>query len=73
MIKECFINAGERRNIETYKLIENLLNTTQIDNMKILKALVRGKDGQLPLFDGSMKKRVKEFVNSLTIFSDTAF
>lgn len=73
MIKEFFINAGERRDIETYKLIGNLLNTTQIDNMKILKALFRDKDGQLPLFDGSMKKRVKDFVNGLTIFSETAF
>ena len=63
MIRNASCNAGERREIETYELIEDLLKTPQIDNMKILKALIRPKDEQqLPLFDGSNKKRVKQFV-----------
>ncbi|CAL5418828.1 unnamed protein product [Camellia sinensis] len=36
----------------------NVFQTTQIDNLKILKSLIYAKDDQLPLVDGSTKRRV---------------
>jgi hypothetical protein len=35
-----------------------LFETIHIDNIKILKALICGKEDPLPLFDGSTKQRV---------------
>ena len=45
-----------------------LLESVHIDNMKILKALIYAKDDQLPLFDGSTKKRVRLFFSSFSLF-----
>lgn len=55
----CRQHIRERREIEAYKMIEHLLKTPQIDNMKILGALICAKAEQLPLFDGLNKKRAR--------------
>ncbi|KAI7996495.1 Protein SIEVE ELEMENT OCCLUSION B [Camellia lanceoleosa] len=44
--------------IERFQRLEHLFKTTHIDNQKILKALIYTKDNQLPLVDGSTKRRV---------------
>lgn len=43
-------------------MLVRLFDTVHIDNMKILKALIYAKDDQLPLFDGSSKRRVSSYV-----------
>ncbi|XP_061985496.1 protein SIEVE ELEMENT OCCLUSION B-like [Populus nigra] len=53
----CFQHIDENRHHEAYLTLVRLLESVHIDNMKILKALIYAKDDQLPLFDGSTKKR----------------
>ncbi|KAH8500044.1 hypothetical protein H0E87_015327 [Populus deltoides] len=53
----CFQHIDEKRHHEAYLTLVRLLESVHIDNMKILKALIYAKDDQLPLFDGSTKKR----------------
>lgn len=70
-----FVNfdADEKRHIETYQNLRYLFETTHIDNMKILKALIYPKDDILPLVDGSTKRRVcfcsvHSFIETSTFF-----
>ncbi|KAJ6911467.1 protein SIEVE ELEMENT OCCLUSION B-like [Populus alba x Populus x berolinensis] len=53
----CFQHIDEKRHHEAYLTLVRLFESVHIDNMKILKALIYAKDDQLPLFDGSTKKR----------------
>ncbi|KAJ6903856.1 hypothetical protein NC651_021125 [Populus alba x Populus x berolinensis] len=53
----CFLHIDEKKHHEAYLTLVRLLESVHIDNMKILKALIYAKDDQLPLFDGSTKKR----------------
>lgn len=53
----CFQHIDEKRHIEAFQTLVSLFEAFHIDNMKILKALIYAKDDQLPLFDGSTKKR----------------
>ncbi|KAG5534790.1 hypothetical protein RHGRI_022787 [Rhododendron griersonianum] len=48
----------EKRNKESYEALLHIFEMIHIDNMKILKALINPRDDQLPLFDGSSKRRV---------------
>ncbi|KAK9682201.1 hypothetical protein RND81_10G057300 [Saponaria officinalis] len=50
--------ADEKKHIEAYRTLFVLFETTHLDNMKILRALLSTKDDQLPLLEGSSKKRV---------------
>ena len=52
-------DADEKRNVESFRMLKNLFEMVHIDNMKILKALIYGKDDIQPLIDGSSKKRVR--------------
>ncbi|KAF9677855.1 hypothetical protein SADUNF_Sadunf08G0151100 [Salix dunnii] len=54
----CYQQIDERREMEAYLALVRLLRSFHIDNMEILKALIYAKDEQLPLFQGSTKKRV---------------
>lgn len=55
-------------------MLVRLFETPHIDNMKILRALIYSKDDQLPLYDGTSKKRVGVDVlrrkNVLLLISD---
>jgi len=52
-----FCDAGEKRHIEAYNTLVRLFETSHLDNMKILRAMIYSKD-DLPLFDGHTKRRV---------------
>ncbi|KAK9675507.1 hypothetical protein RND81_11G011000 [Saponaria officinalis] len=54
----CYQHIDEKKHIEAYRTLLVLFETTQLDNMKILRALFSTKDDQLPLLEGSSKKRV---------------
>ncbi|KAK9675501.1 hypothetical protein RND81_11G010800 [Saponaria officinalis] len=54
----CDQHIDEKKHIEAYRTLFVLFETTQLDNMKILRALFSTKDDQLPLLEGSSKKRV---------------
>ncbi|MBA0842132.1 hypothetical protein Goarm_001977, partial [Gossypium armourianum] len=49
--------SNERKFIEAYQNLQFLFNAAQIDNIKVLKALINPKDDPLPLVDGANKKR----------------
>lgn len=51
-------NEDEKKHMEAYQMLVRTFETPQLDNMKILKILIYAKEDQLPLFDGSAKKRV---------------
>lgn len=59
LLKKWWCNADEKRYIEAYQTLVRLIETPHIDNMKILKAFIYNKDDQLPLYDGSAKRRVR--------------
>ncbi|GAB2220445.1 hypothetical protein Drorol1_Dr00008096 [Drosera rotundifolia] len=67
-------HIDDKKYIEAYQMLVRLLDTPQIDNIKILKALIYAKDDLLPLFYGSTKKRVSINVlrrkNVLLLISD---
>lgn len=52
----CLVD--EKKQIEAYQTLVRLFETPQMDNQKILKALVHAKDDQLPLLEGFTKQRV---------------
>ncbi|GKV37153.1 hypothetical protein SLEP1_g45214 [Rubroshorea leprosula] len=54
----CYQYIDDKRSIEAYQMLKNLFETIQIDNMKVLRALIYARDDLLPLVDGSTKKRV---------------
>ncbi|RVW20647.1 Protein SIEVE ELEMENT OCCLUSION B [Vitis vinifera] len=70
----CYQYIEEKRNVETYQMLQNLFQSIHIDNMKILKALIYAKDDMQPLVDGSTKRRVHIDVlrrkNVLLLISD---
>ncbi|KAM7251752.1 hypothetical protein ACFE04_023635 [Oxalis oulophora] len=70
----CYQHIDEKRHIESYNTLVRLIESPHIDNMKIIKALIYAKDDQLPLFDGTAKKRVSLEVlrrkNVLLLISD---
>lgn len=70
----CYQHINEKKHIEAYQMLIRLFETSHIDNMKILRALIYAKDDQLPLFDGTSKKRASLDVlrrkNVLLLVSD---
>ncbi|KAI3886115.1 hypothetical protein MKX03_029834 [Papaver bracteatum] len=46
------------RHVEVYQTLVRMFETSHIDNLKILKALIYPNDDIMPLYDGSNKKRV---------------
>ncbi|PKI66640.1 hypothetical protein CRG98_012982 [Punica granatum] len=54
----CHQHMDEKRYSEAYQNLVRLFETFQIDNMRILKALIYSKDDIHPLLDGSSKARV---------------
>ncbi|GAB2297882.1 hypothetical protein Dimus_031967 [Dionaea muscipula] len=54
----CYNHIDEKKHTEAYQMLVHLFEKPNIDNMKILKALLNGKEDQLPLLEGSTKRRV---------------
>ncbi|TMW93350.1 hypothetical protein EJD97_011845 [Solanum chilense] len=54
----CHQKIEEKRQYDAFEAILRLLRTPQLDNMKILSMLIHSRDDQLPLFDGTHKRRV---------------
>lgn len=54
----CHQKIEDRRQHDAFEALLRLLRTPHIDNMKILSILIYSKDEQLPLFDGTHKRRV---------------
>ncbi|XP_027772611.1 protein SIEVE ELEMENT OCCLUSION B-like isoform X2 [Solanum pennellii] len=54
----CHQKIEEKRQYDKFEAILRLLRTPQLDNMKILSMLIHSMDDQLPLFDGTHKRRV---------------
>ncbi|CAN4123287.1 unnamed protein product [Withania somnifera] len=53
----CQQKIEEKRQHDAFEALLRLLRTPHIDNMKILSILIYSKDDQLPLFDGTHKRR----------------
>ncbi|KAK1575813.1 hypothetical protein Q3G72_008541 [Acer saccharum] len=53
----CYKIIDEKMHIEAYQALVRLMETPHIDNMKVLRALIYAKDDQLPLIEGSTKRR----------------
>ncbi|XP_022740985.1 protein SIEVE ELEMENT OCCLUSION B-like [Durio zibethinus] len=74
LLATCYKHIDERKFIEAYQNLLYLFETAQIDNNKVLKALINPKDDPLPLVDGATKKRVNVDVlrkrNVLLLISD---
>ncbi|CAN1312886.1 Protein SIEVE ELEMENT OCCLUSION B [Linum perenne] len=70
----CYQHIDEKRHIEAFQALIRLFEMVHIDNLKILRALIYGKDDQLPLMDGATRKRVSLDVlrrkNVLLLISD---
>ncbi|KAI7996512.1 Protein SIEVE ELEMENT OCCLUSION B [Camellia lanceoleosa] len=58
----CLQFSEEKGDIERFQGLVKLLQMTHIDNLKILKSLIYAKDDQLPLVDGSTKRRVSPHI-----------
>ncbi|XP_030542064.1 protein SIEVE ELEMENT OCCLUSION B-like [Rhodamnia argentea] len=54
----CDQLINEKKHLEAFEKLVHLFATPHLDNMKILQALIYAKDDQLPLLDGSTKRRV---------------
>ncbi|XP_027338753.1 protein SIEVE ELEMENT OCCLUSION B-like [Abrus precatorius] len=54
----CYQYIDEKRHMEAFHNLIHLFESVHIDNMKIIRALIYGKDDILPLFDGTAKSRV---------------
>ncbi|KAH0669164.1 hypothetical protein KY285_023323 [Solanum tuberosum] len=54
----CHQKIEEKRQHDAFEALLRLLRTPHIDNMKILSILIHSRDDQLPLFDGTHKRRV---------------
>lgn len=52
-------DAEDNRQTEAFETLVHLFETSHDDNLKFLKGLLCCKDDQLPLVDGSTKKRVR--------------
>ncbi|GMH01541.1 hypothetical protein Nepgr_003380 [Nepenthes gracilis] len=70
----CYHHIDEKKQMEAYQILVRLFETPQLDNMKILKALITTKEDQMALIDGSTKKTVSIEVlrrkNVLLLISD---
>ncbi|KAK9117381.1 hypothetical protein Sjap_016328 [Stephania japonica] len=70
----CNQYIDDRRHIEAYQTLVRLFETSHIDNMKILRAMIYAYDDLQPLYDGHSKKRVNLDVlrrkNVLLLISD---
>ncbi|KAL3751820.1 hypothetical protein ACJRO7_012626 [Eucalyptus globulus] len=53
----CYQLINEKKYLEAFEKIVHLFATPHVDNMKVLQALIYARDDQLPLLDGSTKKR----------------
>ncbi|KAL9246535.1 hypothetical protein vseg_020056 [Gypsophila vaccaria] len=54
----CYQHIDEKKHIEAYRMLVLLFETSHLDNMKVLRALISSKEDLLPLLEGSSKKRV---------------
>ncbi|XP_052197893.1 protein SIEVE ELEMENT OCCLUSION B-like isoform X2 [Diospyros lotus] len=54
----CYSLLDEKRDVEAFQSLVQILDMIHIDNMKVLKALIYTKDDIFPLYDGSAKRRV---------------
>ncbi|KAF8040735.1 hypothetical protein BT93_B2843 [Corymbia citriodora subsp. variegata] len=70
----CYQLINDKKYLEAFEKIVHLFATPHVDNMKILQALIYARDDQLPLLEGSTKKRVSLEVlrrkNVLLLISD---
>ncbi|KAK1258201.1 hypothetical protein QJS04_geneDACA021077 [Acorus gramineus] len=53
----CHRHIDEKKHVEAYQTLVRLFESTHVDNMKILKALINNRE-DMPLIEGSTKKRV---------------
>ncbi|WCJ34301.1 Protein SIEVE ELEMENT OCCLUSION B [Euphorbia peplus] len=70
----CYKHIDEKKHLETYQNLLHLFDMAHLDNMRVLKALIYAKDDQLPLVEGTTKRRVNIEVlrrkNVLLLISD---
>ncbi|KAK6930924.1 Sieve element occlusion, N-terminal [Dillenia turbinata] len=57
-LNHCYRHIDEKKHNEAFQTLIRILESTHIDNMKVLRALIYGKDDQLPLYHGVTKQRV---------------
>ncbi|KAI5679283.1 hypothetical protein M9H77_10233 [Catharanthus roseus] len=54
----CNHKIEEKKQNDAFYALHRLFETPHIDNMKILRALIYAKEDQLPLYDGTHRRRV---------------
>ncbi|XP_023642779.1 protein SIEVE ELEMENT OCCLUSION B [Capsella rubella] len=57
-LRLCYRHIEKQRSSESLKVLHSLFDTTHIDNMKILTALIHPKSHITPLQDGMTKRKV---------------
>ncbi|XP_047342635.1 protein SIEVE ELEMENT OCCLUSION B-like [Impatiens glandulifera] len=63
----CYQHIDDKKHAETYQNLIRLFETSHIDNIKILKALIYAKDDLLPLVDGNSMKVQIEVLRKKTV------
>ncbi|XP_059644386.1 protein SIEVE ELEMENT OCCLUSION B-like isoform X2 [Cornus florida] len=66
----CYQYIEDKRNFEAYDALQHIFETIQIENMKVLKAIICPRDDQAPLLDGASKKR-EEFSVLEHVYNDS--
>ncbi|KAK3006340.1 hypothetical protein RJ639_017489 [Escallonia herrerae] len=56
-LKLCYQHINEKRHVEAFGTLVRLFNTSHLDNLEILKAMIYPKDYQQPLIHGSSHTR----------------
>ncbi|KAL6505464.1 hypothetical protein OROHE_022843 [Orobanche hederae] len=64
-LRKCKVLIERNKAEDAYLALMKLMESTHIDNMKILKAMIKSREDQRPLFDGS--KRQNERIEALRL------
>lgn len=62
-IKICW--TEKKKAEDAYIAFKRLIESTHIDNMKVLRAMIRARDDQRPLYDGSKRINVRVYTYKL--------
>lgn len=54
----CRVCADRKQSEDSYTAFKKLMEVAHIDNMKVLKGMIRATDDQRPLYDGSKRFNV---------------
>ncbi|GER55995.1 sieve element occlusion b [Striga asiatica] len=64
-LRRCSETINKKKAEDAYFAFRKLMESAHIDNMKVLKAMIKSREDQRPLFDGS--KRLNERIEALRL------